>query len=289
MDARPRPKKPARKLRLSELSVRKAKPRASAYALWDTKESGLALRVQPSGSKSWYFVYSRHGRPRWLRLGDAGAMGLSDVRTRATEERLAIARGKDPAAEKRAERGAGTFADLAERYVEQHAKKNNKSWKQADALIRKHALPRWGKLQAATITRGDVKTMMRNIDAPIVANQTLAAVSAIFSWALREEILPANPCKLVARNATTSRERVLSASEIPTVWTAFDDAGLIVGTALKLVLLLGSGRAKSPTCGTSISRENGGKCREIRCRASAGRAPRTAQRIASGYRSPRSP
>ena len=115
MDARPRPKKPARKLRLSELSVRKAKPRASAYALWDTKESGLALRVQPSGSKSWYFVYSRHGRPRWLRLGDAGAMGLSDVRTRATEERLAIARGKDPAAEKRAERGAGTFADLAER------------------------------------------------------------------------------------------------------------------------------------------------------------------------------
>ena len=31
---------------------------------------------------------------------------------------LAVAKGKDPAAEKKAERGAGTFAELAGRYVE---------------------------------------------------------------------------------------------------------------------------------------------------------------------------
>ena len=207
--------------------------------MWDTKQHGLALRVQSSGSRSWYCVYSYHGRPRWLRLGDAGAIGLSDARTLAAEAMLAVARGKDPAAEKRADRGAGTFADLAARYLEQHAKRHNKSWRQGDKLIRRNALPRWGKLQAATITRADVKAMMASIEAPIVANQTLAAVSAIFSWALKEEILPANPCKLVERNATKSRERVLSASEIPAVWTAFDEAGLIVGTALKLVLLLG--------------------------------------------------
>ena len=63
---------------------------------------------------------------------------------------LAVARGKDPAAEKRAERGAGTFADLAARYVERYAKKKNKSWRQADTLVRRYALPRWGKLQAAS-------------------------------------------------------------------------------------------------------------------------------------------
>jgi hypothetical protein len=138
-------------LRLSELSVHKAKPKKAAYAMWDTKQRGLALRVQPSGSRSWYCVYSYHGRPRWLRLGDAGAIGLSDARTLAAETMLAVARGKDPAAEKRAERGAGTFADLAARYLEQHAKRRNKSWRQGDKLIRRHALPRWGKLQAATI------------------------------------------------------------------------------------------------------------------------------------------
>jgi integrase len=175
----------------------------------------------------------------WLRLGDAGAIGLSDARTLAAEAMLAVARGKDPAAEKRAERGAGTFADLAGRYLEQHAKRHNKSWRQGDKLIRRNALPRWGKLKATTITRADVKAMMASVEAPIVANQTLAAVSAIFSWALKEEILPANPCKLVERNATKGRERVLSDTEVPIVWSAFDHVGLIVGLALKLILLLG--------------------------------------------------
>ena len=80
---------------------------------------------------------------------------------------------------------------------------------------------------------------MAGIEAPIVANQTLAAVSAIFTWAVREEILPANPCKLVTRNATRSRERVLADSEVPLFWKAFDDAGLVVGSALKTILLSG--------------------------------------------------
>jgi integrase len=94
-------------------------------------------------------------------------------------------------------------------------------------------------LQAASISRADVKAMMRRIEAPILANQVLAAVSAIFTWAVREEILPGNPCKLVARNAVHSRERVLADSEVPLFWSAFDDAGLVTSSALKVILLLG--------------------------------------------------
>jgi hypothetical protein len=142
---------------------------------------------------------------------------------------VAVARGGDPAAEKKAERGAGTFAELATRYLEEHAKLTNKSWPQADKLIRRHVVPRWAKLQATSITRADVKTMIARIAAPILANQTLAAVSAIFSWAVKEEIVAGNPCKLVARNETKSRERVLSMSEVPQVWTAFDEAGPVAG------------------------------------------------------------
>jgi integrase len=81
--------------------------------------------------------------------------------------------------------------------------------------------------------------MMDRIEAPILANQTLAAVSATFTWAVREEILPANPCKLVPRNATRSRERVLSDSEVPRFWAAFDDANLVANTALKMILVTG--------------------------------------------------
>ena len=218
--AKRRAKRPAQKRRLTELFVRKAKPRFSAYLVWDTHQRGLALRVQPSGGRSWVTVYSRQGRPRWLHLGKADAIGLADARKLAAKAMLAVADGKDPAAEKKAERGAGTFADLAEKYVEQYAKKNNKSWPQADAPVRRFAIPRWGRLQASAVARADVRAMMAKIEAPVVANQTLAAVSAIFSWGVKEEIVIANPCKLVERNPTRSRERVLCDSELPKFWTA---------------------------------------------------------------------
>jgi integrase len=234
-----RPKRAALKRRLTELYVRKLTPKTQPFLVWDTLQRGLAIRVQPTGARAWKCIYSHHGRPRWLHLGDARAIGLADARTLAAEAMLAVARGKDPAAEKRAERGAGTFAELAECYVEHHAKRRNKSWAQADKLIRRHALPRWGKLQAASIRRADVRAMMSRIEAPVLANQVLAAVSAVFSWAIKQEVIGTNPCRGVDRNATRSRERVLSDSELPRFWSAFDDAGLIISTALKTILLTG--------------------------------------------------
>jgi integrase len=230
-----RGKRSANKKKLTELSVRKARPGLT----WDTHQHGLVLRVRPSGNKSWYAVHSRHGRPRWLALGSAKAIELSDARMLAAEAMLAVARGHDPAAEKKAERGVGTFAELHERYLEGHAKKYNKSWQQADALIRRHALPKWGKLHASAITRGDIKQMMTRIEAPITANQTLAAVSAIFTWGVREEIVTANPCKLVERNPTQSRERVLADSEVSLFWKALDDVDPTRAAALKMILLTG--------------------------------------------------
>ena len=229
---------PARKLKLSELVVKRQGPEAKPYLIWDTHQHGLVLRVQPTGARSWYCVYTRHGRSRWYRIGDANAIALADARILAAKAMLAVAEGKDPAAERKAERSSGTFAELASQYVEQHAKKHNKSWQQAEALVRHHVLPRWGKLQASIITRSDVKALMSRITAPVAANQTLAALSAIFTWGVKEELLSANPCKLVDRNPTKDRTRKLSDSELPLFWNAFNGAGL-VGAALKMLLLTG--------------------------------------------------
>src|SRR5438132_10927203 len=151
----PRTKRAAHKRRLTELLVRKLKPKAKAYVIWDTLQRGLAIRVQPTGASAWKVIYSRHGRPRWLHLGDVGAIGLADARVLAAEAMLAVARGKDPAAEKRAERGAGTLAELAARYVEHYAKRRNKSWRKADALVQSYLLHTSGTMQNANITHCD--------------------------------------------------------------------------------------------------------------------------------------
>jgi integrase len=233
------PRRAARKCKLTELYVRKLRPAAAAFVVWDSHQRGLGLKVTPTGAKSWKAVYSRHGRPRWMHLGAADAVPLAGARELAAAVMLAVARGGDPAAEKRAQRSSGTFADLARRYLEQYAKRHNRSWRQADGLVRRSLLPYWGKLPASSITRADVKAMMARARAPIAANQTLAAASAIFTWANNEELIASNPCRGIDRNPTTSRERVLSATEVPQFWAAFGTAGLVAGSALKMILLSG--------------------------------------------------
>src|SRR5262245_37084395 len=120
------------KRNLTELYVKRIRPQASVFNVWDAKERGLVLKVQPSGVRSFFCVYRFHGRPRWYCIGSG--VPLSDARRIAVKIKLAALEGKDPVAERRAERGVGTFAELAERYLSEWAMKKNRSWKQADYL-----------------------------------------------------------------------------------------------------------------------------------------------------------
>jgi integrase len=234
------PRAAPNKRKLSAILLQRLRRKPRPYMIWDTHQRGLALRVEPTGYKSFKLVYRHHGRPRWFHLAPVNALALADARKLAAKIMLQVIEGKDPAAEKRAARGAGTFAELADRYVAHYAKRHNKSWEQPAALVRRCLLPRWGKLTASTITRADVKAIMTSMSAtPVLANQTLAAASAIFSWAVKEELVTTNPCRGVERNETRSRERVLSDSEIPRFWSAFDDAEFLAGEALKVLLLTG--------------------------------------------------
>jgi integrase len=229
------PARPPHKRNLTELYLRKVKPQAAPFNVWDEGERGLVLRVQPSGQWAFKFVYAYRGRPRWYHIG---RIYLADARRLVQRLRVQVSEGKDPVAERQAERNAGTFGELAERYREDYAKRHNKSWRQADALVRRYLLPKWAKLEAKAINRSDVRMAIGRIAAPVLANQVLAAASAIFSWAVKQEVIAVNPCHGVERHETTSRERVLSDSELPRFWAAFDCAGT-AGTALKLILLTG--------------------------------------------------
>jgi integrase len=228
------------KRKLTEVLIRKAPPKPDgAYFIWDSYTRGLALRVHPTDRKSWYAIYRSRGRPRWLHLGDASTIGLGDARMMTNEVMLAVARGQDPAAEKRAKRNAGTFGELASKYVEQHAKKFNKSWKQGATLVERYGSERWRNLPAASITRNDVKNVLAPLK-PVLSNQVLASISAVFSWGVKEELVSANVCIGIERNETQSRERILSESELPLFWKALDDAvEPVIAAALKVILLSG--------------------------------------------------
>jgi hypothetical protein len=194
------------KRKLSQMLVKRLKATEGKPVLvWDTLCYGLVFVVQPTGHRSYRFFYSFHGKARWMHLG---WIYLKEAREIGFDLRAAIAKGRDPALERRSAHIV-TFADLAARYLEV-AKKKNKSWKQADALVNKYLIPKWGKRDAKTITSADVSLMMSKIKAPISANQTIAAASAIFVWAMKpvQGLVIANPCKGVERNARATLLRL---------------------------------------------------------------------------------
>jgi hypothetical protein len=99
------------KRKLSEIFLQKLKPQARSYLVWDLGQRNLAVSVQPTGHRSFKVIYSRSNRPRWYHLGAVGAIGLADARKLASRVMFAVAEGKDPAAERKAERSKGTFED----------------------------------------------------------------------------------------------------------------------------------------------------------------------------------
>jgi integrase len=162
----------------------------------------------------------------------------------AQKKWIEICNGVDVQAEKAAGRQATTFGELAKRYVEEHAKVRNRSWRQADKLVRSYLLPSWARLTVKDLRRADVRRIFNQLTNDghlVLANQVLAAASAIFSWAIREEAadLSANPCRGIQRNKTPTRERVLSVAELPKFWAACDDVPLVKGQALQMLLLTG--------------------------------------------------
>src|SRR4249919_621363 len=81
---------------------------------FDSKVTGLALRVSPTGARSWSVLYRHRGRPRRLTLGSAKVLSLATARERAREALREASRGADPAAVKQHGRQASTIRDLAD-------------------------------------------------------------------------------------------------------------------------------------------------------------------------------
>jgi integrase len=224
---------------LTELYVKKVKPQAVPFNAWDTTTRGLVLRVHPTGKRVFKYVYSFRASPRWYHIGDADKIGLTDAKRIAAKVHLDKCEGKDPVAERKAA-NVGTFRDLAQRYFDDYAMKETKTWQTAKRIVDNH-LKRWANLDAAKITRDDVRNLKKKFAAtPIMANRVIAVASAIFQWAITEDLHAGdNPCRGVKLFEEKARERVLSDSELPQFWKGFDSAGLIRGSALKVILLTG--------------------------------------------------
>ena len=57
------------RMRLTNSVIARLRPRKSEYTVWDTRVTGLGVRVRPSGGASFVFLRKVEGRSRRLSLG----------------------------------------------------------------------------------------------------------------------------------------------------------------------------------------------------------------------------
>jgi hypothetical protein len=122
------PAAPANKRKLTDRFLARVQPDDRTFLVWDTFQRGLALQVRPTGHKAWKCIYALRGRPRWYSLGNADAIDLDGARKLAQRIMFKVAEGKDPAAEKKAERSSGTFGDSSSSLIVPFMPSNNRSF-----------------------------------------------------------------------------------------------------------------------------------------------------------------
>ncbi len=235
-----------RRAKLTDIAIRQVAPGGRKFIVWD-KAGPLGLKVLPTGAKTFVVPYRHRGRLRWFTVGPAAGrnkIGLTKAREIARGVRDEAAAGKDPQGikmrervEERAEARATTFGEFATLYVEKWSRNRHKSWRQGDKLIRRYVLPRLGDRRVESITRGDIRELFDVISGEghaVLGNQVLAAMGAVFTWAVAEERIDDNPTRGLRRNPTVGRERTLNDDELRAAWPAMDGP---VGDQLRVILL----------------------------------------------------
>jgi len=148
---------------LTDALLRSIKPGEKLIEYWDTRVSGLCLRISPGGVRTWTFRYRPKDSTSFKRLslGRYPEVGLSLARQRAQEKRVEVAGGADPQGERKAKRAASalTFDSLADDYLERYAKPRKRSWANDALYLRAHVRPTWGPRPATRISRADAESL----------------------------------------------------------------------------------------------------------------------------------
>jgi len=218
---------------------------------------GFAIRILPSGIKRFEFIYRSptDGRRRIMHLGNYPLVSLSEARERYLNAASTAAKNIDPQAPPPVPPSAPTepeitnVSDLKSKYI-QHIKTHlvERSVKHQDDRLEKHLIPAWGDRPTTSIRRRDAIELIEKIAAtkPGAARNVLLAARAMFTYALRREMVEYNPFSevgLAVPAATANdRDRTLSDDELRTVVLPYllaPGGNTILKSALLMILVTG--------------------------------------------------
>jgi len=240
-------------IRLTKRFLDAAIAQNKEYSVWDSEVRGFGVRIKPSGTKSFNLKYRNSlGRQRKFTLGQFGAITVEQARKLAQKHLGTLAAGTDPYEVVKPAAGM-TVKDLCLQYFED-AEAGKVLYrgrpKKASTLaidygrIHRHIIPLLGKVYIKELSRSQVEHFMHDVIAgktamikktkargvarvrggPGTAKKCVSLLGAIYSYAIRKDLVEYNPCRDIQKPADNVRDRFLNAGEYRALGQALQEA-----------------------------------------------------------------
>lgn len=226
------------------IGLREVRSIGPGEMMWDMAVGGFGIRRQQSPMVSYILFYrTLEGRQRWITIGRHGSpWSPDDARAEARRLLGEVARGADPAADRRAQRVGGgfTISDLCDRYLADAESgrllTRLRRPKKATTLgtdrsrIAAHIKPMMGNIPVTAVTREDVERLLHGVTEGIThrrlklpkrhalshvrggkgaAARTIGLLGAMMTYAVSLKLRADNPVHGILRPADGRREHRL--------------------------------------------------------------------------------
>ncbi len=228
--------------KLTETAIRKAvakgvEPGKKHSMLWDEAPVGLGLKLRPTGSHSWIFVYrpkgvGRAGASRTVTLGPLASIDLATARAAASKIVAKIIDGADPAQDVRLEktREKRIMSSVIDEYEQAMKRRRLVNATQVASAL-KRGLSGLMAREVDGLTRADVVDQIEKleVDKPGAASYLRTNARTLLEWCVSRGYAPYNVMAGLKRPKATRAERLtdgartgraLKDGEIVKVWTA---------------------------------------------------------------------
>lgn len=225
------------RIRLTEFTVKNAKPVASQYTLWDSALPNFGVRVSPGGTKN--FVVMLGERRERISVGRYPIISIADARDKArrlmAERVLGLNKPKTI-----------KFAEAYDLFKTHHCcnlrPRTAAVYRQR---IERHFLPKLGHKRLNDVTfEMVIEITDKLLKRPGEQWHALATVRTFFRWCVRRRYIPHSPIEGLQIPQSNERTRVLSDDELVAVWRAAEQIGYPFGTIVHLLVLTGQRRGE---------------------------------------------
>ncbi|BCW88266.1 Tyrosine recombinase XerC [Alphaproteobacteria bacterium SO-S41] len=202
--------------------------------LFDSSIRGFMVRAY-ANRKVYGLKYISLGKQRIFTIGEHGertpdgeSLTPENARSKAQSLRGQIAAGKDPQADKAADRdgkrAAPTISAVCDRYLAEHVKTHNRAStaREIKVVIENRIKPEFGSCRIGELSRARIKEWHSSMSAtPYGANRCLAYLQKMMSLASGDwELRPDNPCVGIKRFPEKKRERFFGEPELASIGNA---------------------------------------------------------------------